>query len=81
MFRLVTENYKNQSIALDPNYHYTDEEKKIFDIIYHYTSLNPSVIGESRNLDKNIKDVASLNFPDHIRVIMFLASNTCKNMT
>ena len=57
-------------------------KKKInFDIIYHYTSLNPNVIGENRNLNKNIKDVASLNFPDHMPVIMFLASNSCKNLT
>ena len=30
LFRLVTENYKNQYIALDSIYHYADEEKNKF---------------------------------------------------
>lgn len=78
LFRISTKKSLTKIMLLDSSYNYSDEDKKNFDIIFRHYFLNNNVLSESRNRIQICEEVNSLNFPDNMPVIMFLASKTCE---
>ena len=80
LFRFMPEKFISNFIYLDNTYQYSSEDLINLNIIFRYTSFNDNISNEKDNLVKNINDVISLNFPDNMPVIMFLASENCKSV-
>ncbi|OUM67644.1 hypothetical protein PIROE2DRAFT_4808 [Piromyces sp. E2] len=78
LWRFTPEEEKQQFMYLDPNFNYTEEDKKNYDIIFGYSFSNENIIDENDNLKKNVESVKDLTFK--CPSLMFVASINCENV-
>jgi len=72
----ASEEEKQQNTVLDPNYKYTEEDMKNYDVIFRYTCTSENCVDEYERLKSNMESLKNAHFK--CPVLMFIASDTCK---
>lgn len=78
--RLKSAGNPKNAVYADTQYPYSDTELETFRILTIDGSYNKTVMGELDQMERNLKTVRNLKFPESIPVLEFLSEDNCKMM-
>lgn len=76
--RLLSVGNPEKAIYADQNYSYLQEDLEVFRILVLDTSYNKTVMNELEQVEKNLKIVQDMKFPEEVPVLNFVSEDNCE---
>lgn len=75
--RLLSVGNPEKAIYADQNYSYSQEDLEAFRILSLDTSYNKTIMNELKQIEKNLKIVRDMKFPEEVPVMNFVSEDNC----
>lgn len=76
--RLLSVGNPEKVIYADQNYSYSQEDLEVFRILSLDISYNKTIISELKQIEKNLKIVRDMKFPEEVAVLNFVSEDNCE---
>ena len=76
--RLLSVGNPEKVIYADQNYSYSQEDLEVFRILSLDTSYNKTIMNELKQIEKNLKIVRDMKFPEEVPVLNFVSEDNCE---
>lgn len=76
--RLLSVGNPEKVIYADQNYSYSQEDLEVFRILSLDISYNKTIMSELKQIEKNLKIVRDMKFPEEVPVLNFVSEDNCE---